>query len=43
MTARVLGILLMIGVFAPGAVFGAGLVRTHTPGDRRRRPRLPIA
>jgi len=32
MMTRVLGILLMLGVFAAGAVFGAGLVREHRPG-----------
>jgi len=30
--ARVLGVLLMIGVFAAGAVFGAGLIHQHQPG-----------
>lgn len=30
--ARVLGLLLMLGVFAAGTVFGAGLVRGHAPG-----------
>lgn len=31
MMTRLLSTLILLGVFAAGAVFGAGLVRTHTP------------
>ncbi len=37
---RILSIVILLGVFAAGAVFGAGLVRTHAP-ERGGPPPMP--